>query len=235
MVKKIDILGIQLDNYSVHEAMQKVDVYLNNTVMNLVGTITTHTIEEAEKNETVREYIELLDLAIIGEAGLLKAAGINTTSRVKETEEHLFFFEFMKRMVRNDKKVCLLAEDEPALESFRTYLEEEFESIRIASGYGVDKEERSMDYLVNEINADDPDVILSVLPTPQQESFLKENRLKLSAKLWYGIGDADRIHKKAKGIRAIRSRLKSRRLKKKMVNYHNEKTYSDSENDNEKQ
>ena len=65
MLKKIDILGIHVDNYTVHEAMQKVEVYLNNTVMNRVETISTHMIDEAGKNETVKECMEVLVLAFI--------------------------------------------------------------------------------------------------------------------------------------------------------------------------
>lgn len=223
MVKKIDILGIQLDNYSVHEAMQKVDLYLNNTVMNLVGTITTHIIEEAEQNDVVREYIENLDLAIIGETGLLKAAGINQASRIKETSEHQFFWEFMRRIIRNHKRVCILAASTEELGAFQNYLEGEFEHLKIISSYALPEAETSTDHIVNEINADDPDVILSALPTPRQEIFLEENRLKLSAKLWYGIGDAERIHKKPHGIKALRLSMKSRRLKKKMDDYNSEK------------
>lgn len=45
--------------------------------------------------------------------------------------------------------------------------------------------------MVNEINALTPDMILSVLPSPDQEHFLMENCEKLSAGLWYGIGSWD--------------------------------------------
>lgn len=31
-------------------------------------------------------------------------------------------------------------------------------------------------------------MILSVIPTPEQEYFLKEHKEKLNAKIWYGLG-----------------------------------------------
>ena len=34
MLKKLDILGLELDNYTVREAMFNVETYLNNDVMN---------------------------------------------------------------------------------------------------------------------------------------------------------------------------------------------------------
>ena len=38
MLKKLDILGLELDNYTVREAMFNVETYLNNDVMNTVET-----------------------------------------------------------------------------------------------------------------------------------------------------------------------------------------------------
>ena len=39
MLKKIDILGIEVDNYTVREAMMQVENYLDNTIMNTIETI----------------------------------------------------------------------------------------------------------------------------------------------------------------------------------------------------
>ena len=43
MLKKIDILGIEVDNYTVREAMMQVENYLDNTVMNTIETIDART------------------------------------------------------------------------------------------------------------------------------------------------------------------------------------------------
>jgi len=45
------------------------------------------------------------------------------------------------------------------------------------------------DGIVNEINIESPDIVFSVLPTPEQEYFLVENKGKLNAKIWYGLGN----------------------------------------------
>ena len=36
MIKKIEILGMNLDNYTVREAMLQVEVYLTNDTMNTI-------------------------------------------------------------------------------------------------------------------------------------------------------------------------------------------------------
>ena len=39
MIKKIDIMGIGLDNYTVRESMRQVDNYLSNDVLNTIENI----------------------------------------------------------------------------------------------------------------------------------------------------------------------------------------------------
>ncbi len=76
MVKRIDILGISLDNYTVREAMLKIEVCWNNTIMSTVETISMDTLAKAQSDELVKNCIENLDLAIICDKEILKAAGI---------------------------------------------------------------------------------------------------------------------------------------------------------------
>ena len=220
MLKKMDILGIQVDNYTVHEAMQKVEVYLNNTVMNRVETISTHMIEEAGKNETVKECIGDLDLAIIGETQILRAAGITSSQRLKETEEHTFFEEFMKRIIRNHKKVYLLSETPEQMEHLKDFLETSYERLQIVGTYVLMECTGDNDNIVNSINAEAPDIILSVIPSPVQEEFLMANRNKFGAKLWYGLGDNYRIKQGVHGIAGvILKRIRGLKLKRKIDVY----------------
>ena len=76
MVKRIDILGINLDNYTVREAMLRMEVYWNSTIMSTVETISMDTLVKAKSDELVKNCIENLDLAIICDKEILKAAGV---------------------------------------------------------------------------------------------------------------------------------------------------------------
>ena len=40
MIKKIDILGMQVDNYTVRESILRLDTYMSNTVLNIIETVT---------------------------------------------------------------------------------------------------------------------------------------------------------------------------------------------------
>lgn len=188
MVKKIDILGINLDNYTVREAMLRMEVCWNSTIMSTVETISMDTLVKAKSDELVKSCIENLDLAIICDKEILKAAGIVSSQRTKETVENEFQKEFLRRAARNKRTIYLLGESGGQIGQLQGFLNENYEKLKIAGVYAITDCGGDYDTVINEINIATPDVILSVLPTPQQEYFLNEHKEKLNAKIWYGLG-----------------------------------------------
>lgn len=195
MIKKIEIMGIQLDNYTVQEAMEQVDAYLENTVMNTIGSITMETLAQAKEQADLKEGIEALDLAIVTDQEILKAAGVNTPQRLKETTEQQFLHEFLQRMVQESKTVYLFGESREQVEGVERLLQESYKGLSILGGFAMEECGEDYEAAVNEVNSILPDVILSVLPSPGQEYFLKANKEKMSAKIWYGLGSGFGRHR----------------------------------------
>ena len=135
MVKRLEILGVKLNNYTVREAMLKIEVCWNNTIMSTVETISMDTLVKAQSDELVRSCIENLDLAIICDKEILKAAGLVSTQRMKETTENEFMKEFLRRAVRNRRTVYLLGETEEQVALLQEYLNGKYERIKIAGMY----------------------------------------------------------------------------------------------------
>lgn len=90
MIKKIDILGIQLDNYTVREAIMRVEAWYDNNMLNVIEMVSMQMLTESESDPVLKEVISSLDLAVIGEKGILQAAGVDTMQRIRETEENVF-------------------------------------------------------------------------------------------------------------------------------------------------
>lgn len=205
MIKKIEILGIQIDNYTVREAMLQIETYLSNTVMNTIEAISMEMLVLAQEDETLRECIENLDLAIVNEKEILQAAGVNSPQRIRETVEKQFFTEFMKRIIRNGRTVYLFGETRQQMEKLEQFLSENYEKVKILGSAVMEECVGDFDGVVNEINIASPDIIFSILPTPEQEYFLMENRGKMNAKIWYGLGND---YAKSHGVSYIKSLVK---------------------------
>ena len=132
MIKKVDILGIQLDNYTVREAIMCVERYLSNNVLNTIESVSMQMLIDSETDPVLKKVLGSLDLAVIGEKEIIQATGIGNMQRIKETEENDFYFEFFKRIERNKKSVFLLANTEEKLEAAKQELLEAFPKLIFA-------------------------------------------------------------------------------------------------------
>ena len=187
MGKKIEILGMSLDNDTVQEAMLQIESCWDKSTISTVETISMETLMKAHEDELLKSCIENLDLAIICDKEILKAAGVTSRQRLQETVGDEFFKEFMKYAVENGKTVYLLGETSEQVELLQEYLIEVYEELNVTGVYALSECIGDYDNVINEINIAEPDVVLSVVPTPQQEYFIKEHKEKLNAKIWYGI------------------------------------------------
>lgn len=132
MIKKVDILGIQLDNYTVREAIMCVERYLSNNVLNTIESISLQMLIDSETNPVLKEVMSSLDLAIIGEKEIIQAAGLESMQRIRETEENDFYFEFFKRIERNKKSVFLLGDTQEKIDSLKAELTEDYPKLVFA-------------------------------------------------------------------------------------------------------
>ena len=198
MVKKISLLGMEIDNYTTQEALERVEAFMEADRFDTIGTITMKVLDAGESNPTVRSCIENLSLAILGDVEILHAVGLDNADRRSEIKNRLFFSEFMKRVLRNHKTVYLLADTPERLALLRSFLEASYEELLLIGGYALEDVGNDWDAVVNEINAAAPDLVLSAIATPVQEEFLMRNFRRLGIRLWYGLSDRDFLPKRQK-------------------------------------
>lgn len=235
MIKKINILGIQLDNHTVREAIRQVETYLSNDMLNTIEKVSMKMLLAAETDPVVREAISTMDLTVIGEEEIIKAAGEATMQRVQETKANDFGYEFFKRVERNKKSLFLLGETEKKLVQVKEELQKTFPKLVFAGEYALEKCVGDLEAVINDMNVTTPDVILSVLPSPQQEHFLMDHKDKMNANIWYGIGEAGIQKKKHRSIGSIfQSKMHMERLKNSINKYEKDsKTELEEEKENE--
>lgn len=237
MIKKIDILGIQLDNYTVRESIMRVENYMSNGALNSIQSVSMKMLLAAETDDVVREAIASADLTIIGESEIIQAAGNVTMQRIQETKAKDFAYELFKRVERNKKSVFLLGETEEKIVHAKEELQNEFPKLLFVGEYALENCVGDVDAVINHMNVMAPDMILSLLPTPLQEHFFMEQKDKINANIWYGAGELG-IHKsKRRGIRnSFWKKIHLERLKNSINKYKKdsvEESNDESENENE--
>ena len=191
MIKQIQLLGMTIPNYSMREELQLAQDALKDEKLRLILTVSMQSLVKVSgcESQQVKECVEQADLVVVEDPEILSVAGINSSQRTHEAQDHLFFTELLKRLQRGQQQVYLVASKNAALEKIQEILSERYEKLNIIGQYSIEDYPDDLDRMINEINSAAPDVIISVMPTPQQEEFLVANRSKLMAKLWYGLGE----------------------------------------------
>ena len=187
MNAELEILGVKLKHYRVDAAMEIAEEYLSNDKLNTIGIVTMQMLMQASKEPTWKQYIEDLDLTVIGE------------TEVGDTEEEL--------------------------QTLQKYLTETYPGIEIGGGAVVETlEESAFDSLVNEINSQTTDVIVSGLAGTRQDRFVLENSSKISAKIWLSLGEHSTLQNEA-GIKTSwwGTLLKKNTFKRMVTKYNSEK------------
>ena len=211
MIKKINIMDICVDNYTVRESLMRLDTYLSSTVLNIIETVTMEQLVFAGENPAIKDCLEQADLCIIGEREILIETGNDTAQRVREVCDNDFLRELLKRVVRSRKRVFLLAMTEAEVE----HMQEAFEALTpkfAAAGSCALEMCGDMEAVVNEINGATPDVVISALDTPQEEEFVLSHKDKIGAGIWYGVGSSCYRQGRARVGQTLRKLLLKGRL-----------------------
>ena len=185
----------------------------------------------ADSDDTVRAALDFVEHTVIAEAGILDAVGAGSYQRRHEIEHHDFFYELMKRIERNHKTMFVIGDSMERVEQMCELISDRYPKCEIVGMEALDECTGATDAVVNEMNAVAPDVILSIIPSPQQEHFLMENREKISAELWYGIGKIELGKARSRLALKIRKLVRTHKLEKQLIRHNDEQETKQNENE----
>lgn len=188
MNNKINVLELELHNDTAKEAMQKVMEYMKTEPLNIVEFITSDSLLLSKDDEVLRDNISQADLVLTIEKSFLELAGVTDRRRIQEAENGLLLKMILRYFHKNQSKVFLLAESEEDRIRLAEYFEQYYPGIRLV-GMELVSSDRSMDDMIlNSINGVEAECVISVLPSPLQETFVVRNRILLNARVWLGLG-----------------------------------------------
>ena len=188
MNNKINVLELELHNDTAKEAMQKVMEYMKTEPLNIVEFISSDSLLLSKDDEALRDNISQADLVLTIEKSFLELAGVTDRRRIQEAENGLLLKMILRYFHKNQSKVFLLAGSEEDRIRLAEYFEQYYPGIRLV-GMELVSSDRSMDDMIlNSINGVEAECVISVLPSPLQETFVVRNRILLNARVWLGLG-----------------------------------------------
>ncbi len=223
-MRKINVLGICLKDYTLKEALQLADGYMQkNGAVHTIAYISSQLLIAADGSSEWKEWIESLDMTICTDADVLCADGGMPKSRISEIEENAFLVEFLKKAAKEGRRICLLADTKEKLALLQENLLHLQENLPITGSFVLGMPERAAAF-INEANDIVPDVIISELPAPWQKQLLLENKKKINTRIWLALpeGGPACIRRQSIGKRLMQ-RIYRKIFKKRVKRYHNGK------------
>ena len=192
-MREIQVLGIDLTDYTVKEAMKRVEEFYKGGPVSAIGLITSSGILDAGNMPGIEEWMQSLDLAVLYDEDILKAVGNTNPARIREVREDQFLQEFFRRLVKHKRTVFLLSDNEAGLSKLTDIVLGYQERVRVVGTYALDELDTDDDFLINKINITAADVVISLLSSPRREAFFKDNHMKLQASIWLMLKDGVKI------------------------------------------
>lgn len=186
-MQKINILGTAITDYSLKESLALMEEYVRSGALNTILYITTPTLILAAKNEEEKQLIEAMDMTLCGDTDILRVAKIDAMGRLYEVENFVFLKEFLRRVVRSNKQVYLLAESEEELRKLGRELEMIQKGIVVGGSSIIEEAAEDKEEIINRINDVAPLAVISRLPSGRQEKWMLESKLLINAEVWLGI------------------------------------------------
>lgn len=199
-MKKINLLGILLTDYTLKESIKLSNQFLNDGALSTISFVSTQILVEALENPEQVEWLESMDMTICEEVDILRASDNATRNRIREVENGEFLQEFLRRLAWNRKSVFLLSDSDKHMEQLKADLFMLQGRLIIIGEYILNEFSGGVDSLVNEINDIVPNVIISRFSYPIQEQLMFENKKMINAGIWLGLPE-HRMVQTRKGLR----------------------------------
>ncbi|MDD3401750.1 MAG: WecB/TagA/CpsF family glycosyltransferase [Hespellia sp.] len=209
----IQILNIQISNSKTAYTMKKIQQYFQSESLNLIEVVSMDTLLQAEEQPKLQDAIQQFDIVVPGDPEILKAAGIESESALKEIEEGLFWKSLARQLEKRRTKVYLLADSEDELQKVSDYVRKRYHGMQIMGEGILSEQTLSEESVVNHINAAGVECVLGFLSTPVREFFASDNRAWMNAKLWVGMssGVIGSDTRSGRGLQALLMKLLFRR------------------------
>lgn len=183
MSKRIQVLGIELDNHTVRELMFLLDEYVNSDGLNIAGIVTAEYLMQASEDEKLRGLLDMMDLRIIGEQVILEVVEGSYEQQAGEVQKQELEEELLNSLIRRKKTVYWISDQETDLPILNDYMREHYPKLTIAGHFTDELTEENIDAFLNELNSVAPDVILFQTSSPAKLRLLLDRKNLLNAKL----------------------------------------------------
>ncbi|MDR1800391.1 MAG: WecB/TagA/CpsF family glycosyltransferase [Lachnospiraceae bacterium] len=164
--------------------------------------------------------LPIFDILVPADIPALILSDINDKKLKSEVRKHVFTINLLDYLNEQKKRVYLLAESEDDGMVCFDYLSLKHPEIDIKGIAVIDKENRADELIVNDINGNEVDIIISGMSLELQTDFLRKNKHSLNTALWVGVSLCELTTEESEPVfRAIKDYILGKRLCRKIESF----------------
>lgn len=185
---KIDILGVNFDNLTIKEAVDKAALMMGEEGFHYVVTPNPEIVNLARQKEDYRNTLNHASLVLPDGIGIIHAGRILGTPLKERVPGIDFATGLLERLSQEGRRLYLLGAKPGVAQKAAESLKEQFKGLIICGtndGYFTDGEQ-----VAQQLREAMADVVFVCLGAPKQELWMAEYGAKSGAKLMVGLGGA---------------------------------------------
>ncbi|MCK8828120.1 WecB/TagA/CpsF family glycosyltransferase [Natroniella acetigena] len=187
MENKVEILGVEIDNLTIQEALGQIESFLNSGQANLIVTPNPEMIIKANYDQQLKKILNSAELALADGVGLLLAAKMLGT----ELKERITGVELVHRLLKLGNQTGLrfyfLGSEPGVAAQAKENLQAQYPKLMIKTHHGY-LDRRLEEQVIAEIKANQIDVLLVGMGVPLQEKWLNKYLTSLQVPVGIGVG-----------------------------------------------
>ncbi|MBO6111777.1 MAG: WecB/TagA/CpsF family glycosyltransferase [Lachnospiraceae bacterium] len=181
-MKTIELMGMEMNDLTVRECLHMAGEALKSGGLGVIYFLSRDVLLASGDSEEIRQCIKDADITLPDTKDILHAAGLNNKSREREIDRNLFLKGFLRILSREKKKIYIVADSREKADTLKAGLNTIQRDLDYTGEYILEGPEDA-ENAVNEINGVVPDVILSIIKSPEHEEFINAQRMKINARL----------------------------------------------------
>ena len=192
MRENVNILGINIDNVTIEEAVNKIENFIERKRIAYILTPNVDRLMISYKNQQLKEIYKNANLLIADGMPILWAAKFFKMPLKERVTGADLFPKLCEHSANKGYKLFLLGGQPGVVEKATKNLILNYPEIQIVGNYsppfGFEKDEVEKSKIIETIKKAKPDILLIGLGAPKEESFICKYRKELKIPVTIGVG-----------------------------------------------
>ncbi|MCI8409976.1 MAG: WecB/TagA/CpsF family glycosyltransferase [Lachnospiraceae bacterium] len=185
MEQKVNVLDFQVDILTLDLLNKTIDDYCKDEQMRAILFLSVPIIEEAMDSPDYRRMVAGFQMLLPGEEEILFRESEELLERKDVVINESCMEGLLRGLEKSRRSVYLVGDELEKTELFLHYCEEQCPTLQLVGTFVTD-ENMDDEKLLNDINTNCPDVILTAIAPQLQENWIMENADKLNGKVCIG-------------------------------------------------